>query len=197
VPITSAVPATPAGDPPGADPTPAKPDSEQIAEALFSDAQALIKAKRDADARAPLASIGQLHATSSWFVPAMTVKISLEDRLHLREFDAIVGALAPASMATRRLLVEGAPQHPTAEAALWRLGEMYEDIKQYPLAAAAYVQLATRFPNTRYDAWFKAAEISERRVKNTKDAVRAYLRVPASSSRYRDAQNRAHKLGGR
>jgi len=127
----------------------------------------------------------------------MTIKSSLEDSLHLREFDAVVGEEAPASIATTRRLAEGAAQSAAAESALWKLGEMYENIKRYALAAAAYEQLGTRFPNTRYDAWFKAAEISERRIKNIEEAVRAYLQVPASSPRYKDAQDRARKLGGR
>lgn len=176
------------------EPLPARPDPEGAAQTLFNEAQALVRNRNDAEARTRLATIGQLYPQSSWFVPAMTVKISIEDRLHLKELDPVVGAVAPASIATRRLLTEHAPQHPTSEAAWWKLGEMYEDMKQYPLAVQAYAKLATRFPNTRYDAWFRAGEVSERRLNNPQEARLAYLKVPATSSRYEDAQNRARKL---
>jgi hypothetical protein len=65
------------------------------------------------------------------------------------------------------------------------------------LAADAYSQLGTSFPNTRFDAWFKAGELYERRLNNREAARAAYLKVPASSSKYRDAQNRSQRLGSR
>jgi TolA-binding protein len=173
------------------------PDPEEAAGVLYTEAQALIKASQELEARAKLASIGEQYSQSRWFVPAMMVKIDIEDRRALREFDPVIGQVAPASVQTKRLLSERAPQHPTAEAALWQLGESYDGMKQYALAVQAYAQLGTRFPNTRLDAWFKAGEITERRLKNREDARAAYLRVPPSSARYRDAQDRARKLAGR
>ena len=59
------------------------------------------------------------------------------------------------------------------------------------------MELATRFPDTRLDAWFKAGEIAEQRLKNREGARAAYLKVPPTSSRYRDAQDRARKLTAR
>ena len=100
-------------------------------------------------------------------------------------------------MRTKRLLAERAPRHPAAEAAWWQLGESYEKMKRYDLAVQAYVEVATQFPNTRLDAWFKAGEISERRLKNKDGARAAYLRVPPASARYREAQDRARKLADR
>jgi tetratricopeptide (TPR) repeat protein len=70
-------------------------------------------------------------------------------------------------------------------------------MRQYQLAAEAYVRLGTTFPNTRFDAWFKAGEIYERRLNNRDEARSAYLKVPSVSPRYKDAQSRSQRLGSK
>jgi hypothetical protein len=176
---------------------PAEPDPATAAGALFTEAQLLVKQNQDIAARAKLALIGERYWQTPWFVPAMMVKIDIEDRRELRELDPVVGREVPASLPTKRLLTQRAPQHAAAEAAWWQLGESYDRLKQYALAVQAYVELATRFPGTRLDAWFRAGEISERRLKKKEDARAAYLKVPPTSARYREAQDRARKLAGR
>jgi hypothetical protein len=209
----TAAPGTPATQPAGAEPparpaaggprkpvpgpVPAAPDPEKSAGAIYTEAQALIKQGEDLEARTRLGLVGERYSETRWFVPAMMVKIDIEDRLGLRETDPVAGQIAPASMRTKRLLTERAPQHPAAEAAWWQLGESYEKLKLYDLAVQACVELATRFPNTRLDAWFKAGEISDRRLKNKDGARAAYLRVPPASARYGEAQSRARKLADR
>ena len=74
--------------------------------------------------------------------------------------------------------------------ALNRLAELYTEIDRYDLAAEAYTTLATRFPDNTLDAWFKAGEIYERRLKELERAREAYAQVPATSQRYRDAQRK-------
>jgi serine/threonine protein kinase len=170
------------------------PDLEAAAAALFSEAQALVNKDNDG-ARKRFATIAASYSQSSWFVPAMTAKINLEDRGRLREFDAVAGVQVPASLLTRRLLAERAPKHPSSEAALWWLGEAYDDLHLYQLAAEAFSQLGARFPNTRYDAWFKAGELYERRLNNKAEARAAYLKVPSVSRHYKDAQNRSQRIG--
>jgi hypothetical protein len=164
---------------------------------LFAEAQALIKGNQELEARKKLASIGERYSQSRWFVPAMMVKIDIEDRRALQEFDPILGKVAASSVQTKRLLTQRAPLHPTAEAALAQLGETYDGMKQYALAAESFVQLGTRFPNTRLDAWFRAGEITERRLKNREEARAAYLKVPPASQHYQEAQERARKQAGR
>jgi hypothetical protein len=197
--VSSAAAAEPAK--PAVAPPPAKPvrpgDLQRDAGDLFTEAQSLIKKGKDADARAKLALIGEVYSASRYFVPAMMVKIDIEDRLALREPDAVIGRPVPASVRTKHLLAERAPQHPTAEAALWQLGEFYAGIQQYALAVEAYQKLATRFPTTRLDAWFRAGEIAEQRLNKRADACEAYLKVPPTSPRYKDAQERARKLASR
>jgi serine/threonine-protein kinase len=191
----STPPRKPAPEP--APTAPPAPDPEALAGALFTEAQLLVKQNQDIAARAKLASIGERYWQTRWFVPAMMVKIDIEDRRGLREQDAVTGRVVPASLPTKRLLTRHAPQHAAAEAAWWQLGKSYDRLKEYALAVQAYVELATRFPDTRFDAWFKAGEITERRLKKREEARAAYLKVPATSSRYRDAQDRARKLAGR
>lgn len=173
------------------------PSPEAAAETLFNEAQTLINNRNQDEARRRLAVIGAAYAQTSWFVPAMTAKINLEDRARLREFDTLSGATVPASLLTRRLLVQNAPKHPTSEGSLWSMGETYDDLKLYQLAADTYSQLGMQFPNTRLDAWFKAGELYERRLNNREAARAAYLKVPSTSSRYKDAQSRSQRLGGR
>jgi TolA-binding protein len=100
----------------------------------------------------------------------------------------------PAALVTYRLLVTEYPQHPEAEEAWWKLGEMYFDLKRYALAAVAFERLATGFPSTRHEAWWQAGQIYDRRLDDAARAVAAYQRVPASSSRYQDAQKRISRL---
>ncbi len=122
-------PSTPAVEPPKkAVPAPAPapppvPDPEGAAAALFTEARTLINNRNTDEARKRLAVIGASYPKTSWFVPAMSAKIKLEDDHNLREVDSVSGATVPASLLTRRLLVQNAPRHPTSEATLWWLGE--------------------------------------------------------------------------
>jgi hypothetical protein len=67
---------------------------------------------------------------------------------------------------------------------------MYEQVKRYDLAAATFAQLADRYPDTMFDAWFRAAELFDKRLKDDARAREAYGRVPPSSGHFRDAQKR-------
>jgi tetratricopeptide (TPR) repeat protein len=89
------------------------------------------------------------------------------------------------------MLVERYPDSDSNEIAWWRLSEMYEDLKRFPLAAQALENLASRFPNNRRDAQWRAAELYDKKVKDAAKARDAYARVPQTSSHYRDAQKRA------
>jgi TolA-binding protein len=87
-------------------------------------------------------------------------------------------------------MTEQFPTAATTMPALNRLADLYIDLEQYERAAQAYVDLGTNFPNNPNDAWFRAGEIYERRLKNMDRARDAYSKVPATSSRYRDAQKK-------
>jgi hypothetical protein len=74
--------------------------------------------------------------------------------------------------------------------ALDRLAELYEDAGQYPFAAQALTDLATRFSDREPEAWYRLGELFERRLKDPARAREAYEKVAPGSPRYRDAQRK-------
>ena len=80
-----------------------------------------------------------------------------------------------------------------AELALWRLAGEYKDRRMHALAAQTFADLGARFPNTQYDAWYSAAEVFDKQLKDPAQARDAYLKVPLSSSHYNEAQKRARR----
>jgi hypothetical protein len=118
------------------------------------------------------------------------MKMSIEDRMKLKEQDAELNGVAPASLITLRGVARGGGTAPVAEFALWRLGQEYRDRRLYDLAASTFADLGTRFPETRYDAWFSAAELFEKQLKDAARAREAYAKVPAASPRYEAAQKK-------
>ena len=74
-----------------------------------------------------------------------------------------------------------------------KLAQLYIQMKRYDLAAATLEKLAERDPENRYDAWFAAAEVADRRLKDAARARSAYARVPHSSIHFADAQKRLRK----
>jgi serine/threonine protein kinase/outer membrane protein assembly factor BamD (BamD/ComL family) len=121
---------------------------------------------------------------------ALLMKMSLEDRMKLKQADSQFSDPVPTSVLTLRDVAARAGATPVGELALWRLAEAYRDRDRHALAATALVDLATRFPNTRYDAWFLAAEIYDRELKQKDRASELYLKVPPSSPRFDQAQRR-------
>jgi TolA-binding protein len=168
--------------------------TEAEAEASYRLAQLTMRSRRQdrvAAARDLLAQIPSRHVRSVWAPRALAAKAALETREKIKAHDPVLGTTASAAVATNRLLVERYGSAPEAEAALWNVGAAYQDAKRYDLAAAAFRDLGTRFPKTRYDAWWRAGEVYEKRLKN-KDAARAaYSKVPASSPNYATAQKRS------
>jgi hypothetical protein len=107
--------------------------------------------------------------------------------------DKVVGTYVPLKLVTYRTIAERYPAQ--SEDVLWKMSEMLEDLNRYPLQAQALTDLVDRFPQTKYDAAWKLGEIREKRLKNKPGAAEAYGRVPASSSKYRDAQKKVQELG--
>jgi len=94
----------------------------------------------------------------------------------------------PASLVTYRALTEIRTRGREREHALWRLGQAYERVERFDLAAQAYRELGEDYAQTHYDAWASAARIYDHRLKDPVLARAAYQRVPASSPAFRDAQ---------
>jgi hypothetical protein len=77
------------------------------------------------------------------------------------------------------------------------MSEIYADMDRYPLQAQALTELTTRFPATKYDAYWKLGEVAERRLKDKPRAIEAYSKVPSTSTKYRDAQKKVEELNRR
>jgi TolA-binding protein len=163
-------------------------------EALYRLAQLTAQGTRPGsieEGRQLFGEVAEKYSDSPWAAMALSERAALEDRLKLRLVDPAIGASVPASLVSLRRLVQSHPSHALAEKSYWMLADMYEEVKRYQQAAEACEALAAAFPGTKYDAWFRAAEIYERRLKDKDKARAAYLQVPASSPRYKDAQKRA------
>jgi TolA-binding protein len=163
-------------------------------EALFRLAQLTSQGTRQGsleEARQLYGEVSERYGDSSWAAMALVERAAIEDRLKLRLVDQALATSVPASLVSLRRLVQQHPSHPLAEKAYWTLADGYEEIKRYQQAAEACESLAQAFPATKYDAWFRAGEIYERRLKDKDKARAAFAQVPESSPRFKDAQKRA------
>ncbi len=169
------------------------PRDPVTAEALFRLAE-LVQDTKQPDrlqtARGYLDSVVNDFGSSSFAPRALQWRAAIEDRQNLKTNDSVVGKQVPTSLITLRQLAERYPNSQPAEEALWKMANHYEDLKRFDLAAAALTDLGTRFPRTRYDAWWEAGELYEKRLKDDANAKQAYGKVPSSSRRYRDAQRK-------
>ena len=166
---------------------------EDISEGLIQAADGAARQRStegDGVARRTLGEILDRYPASVRALRALQMKMSIEDRMKLKEPDGELNGVAPTSLLTLRKAARGAGTAPVAEFALWRLGQEYRERRLYDLAATTFADLGTRFPETRYEAWFSAAELFEKQLKDTARAREAYAKVPAASPRYEAAQKK-------
>jgi TolA-binding protein len=149
---------------------------------------------REAITREVLSQVIANYPKTPQALQALLMKMKMDSERRQRELDPVLGIQVPAVLPTLRGLTEQFPTHATSMIAFNRLAELYEDLDQFERAAQALNDLAVNFPNNPYDSWYQLGEIYERRLKDPARAREAYAKVPASSSRYRDAQR---KLGNR
>ncbi|MGE0639474.1 MAG: protein kinase [Thermoanaerobaculia bacterium] len=171
-------------------------DSPKAAEAAYQQArlvQAGSSKKSADDARKLYDELVAAYPTSPWAARALSTKADLERAGKVNVRDAELNANVSAALVSYRTLTTSFPDDPISEKAWWELGQYYEDLKRWDLAVHAYSELGIRFPKTRYDAWYQAGEIYDRRLKDDAKAKEAYRMVPATSSHYKDAQK---KIGG-
>ncbi len=145
-------------------------------------------------ARETFRDLAAEHPDSSWAPRALAAEADLEAAAKMRQTDPELKTTVPLSLVTWRTLVQRYPKAAEAEKAYWELGEAYDDLKRFDLAAAAFAELGTRFPDTRYDAWWRAGQLFDRRLDQNDKAVEAYRKVPQSSPHYGDAQKRINRL---
>jgi TolA-binding protein len=169
------------------------PDHARATEALFLMAQNTLRTRRptrDADARRLFSEVAANYPHSAWAPKALMMRAELEERQKLYQRDDLLGASVPSALVTYRQVATQYPATPATETALWKLGHLYAGAKRYRLAADAFAVLGTRYPATQFDAWYAAADLLDERLKDRVSARAAYMQVPLSSPRYRDAQKR-------
>lgn len=163
-------------------------------QALFKAAQVQARQRHRKDAIASYALVLDKYPKSPWAIPSMLAKADLEEKEDIKVVDPQSGSRMPAAILTYRAFVAANPSRPETEHALWQLGALYADIDRYVDAAATYVQLVTKFPQTRLDAAFQAGEWYEKKVKDAAKAIVAYRLVPPQSENAKKAADRIAKL---
>ncbi len=148
---------------------------------------------RDDTARAYYGRAAAAAPGTATALRALQAKIAIEERRKLKEPDAAIGREMPASFATLRTLADQFPDSPHGMLALYRLGAGYADNDQWQLAAGAWTDLATRYPDNPNDAWWLLGDLYERRLRDSERAQAAYAQVPPSSRRYQDAQRKIRR----
>ena len=133
-----------------------------------------------------------LNFSNTSFGPqALAQRANIEERENMKVTDPTLGKTVPAALVSYRQLVERYPTAASSEVGYWKLASFYEDQKRFDLAVDALSQLGTRFPATRLDAWWEAAELYDKKLKDKAKAAEAYGKVPSSSKHYKDAQKKA------
>jgi TolA-binding protein len=171
------------------------PTHTRAPEALLKQASLMLISKqrdKEREARRLFGEVASNYPESSQAEQALVAKARLEERERMKEPDVALKAEVPSALITYRMLAERYPS--SSEGALWKLGEMYDDLRRYDLAAQALTDLTSRFPNTKLDAWFRLAELYERRLRDREKARDAYSKVPSTSPQYKRAQNKVEDL---
>jgi TolA-binding protein len=166
-------------------------DNPRAPEALFRLGNATLRSdrpERERRAAEIFLRAAETYKRSPWASKALLAAAEIEDRQHWYERDSTLATSVPSALPTYRRIVIEHPDSAAAQPALLRLGELYEELKRFDLAAESFATLASRFPDTAGEGWFRAAEIYRRRLNDAAHARDAYLRVPPASRRYASAQ---------
>jgi TolA-binding protein len=169
------------------------PEDPRAAEALVGLAESTLTSKgrdKEQDARRTLTELVQKYPESAWAPRALVMRGDLEARQGTYQRDEILGGSVPTAAVTYREVVERYASSDVAVVALNKLAHIYTDMKRFDIAAATYDKLAARDGDDRFDAWFAAGEIYEKRLKDTARARASYSRVLPSSLHYAEARKR-------
>jgi serine/threonine protein kinase/outer membrane protein assembly factor BamD (BamD/ComL family) len=169
------------------------PEDPRAAEALVGLAESTLTSKsrdKEQDARRTLTELVQKYPESAWAPRALVMRGDLEARQGAYQRDEILGGSVPTAAVTYREVVERYASSDVAVVALNKLAHIYTEMKRFEIAAATYDKLAARDGDDRFEAWFAAGEIYEKRLKDTARARAAYSRVLPSSLHYAEARKR-------
>jgi serine/threonine protein kinase/tetratricopeptide (TPR) repeat protein len=166
----------------------------RLADSQLTLAELTLKSRQPNREEAARAIFGRAAAAATPGSPtalrALQAKAGIEERRRIRERDATLGRDVPAHLITLRQLADQFPDSPHGMLALNRLAAGWSDIDQWEMAAAAYTDLATRYPANPHDAWWQLGELYERRLRDDARAKAAFAQVPSTSKRYQDAQRK-------
>jgi TolA-binding protein len=173
------------------------PNNPRSAEAALKYASLTLTSRRrdkEREARKLFADVASAFPDTAQATQALVSKARLEERERMKEPDVALKTTVPSALITYRLISERYPSSSASENALWKLSEMYEELRRYDLAVQALTDLSTRFPNTRLEAAFRTGELYERRIKDRAKAREAYAKVPTTSPQYKRAQEKVKDL---
>lgn len=193
-PLASKPTPTPAQPAPPPVAPPAATTSGSNAQEMMLEAQRLANDGKIDEARKLYADVASQNPGKSEALSALLAKAALEEKQGKYQRDDKTGGSSPAALVTYRTITEKFPTARQAEAAFLKLGQMYEQEKKFDLAAQAYVDLGSRFPESKLDGWFKAGQLFDKKLKDEARAKQAYGQVPPSSPHYKEAQARLKKL---
>jgi TolA-binding protein len=168
-------------------------DDPRAAEALFRLAQSTMTSKRrdkEREASQILSDLVFKYPASAVAAQALLMRGDIEARQGAHQRDDLLGGSIPTAAITYREIVDRYPSTGAAAAALAKLARLYADAKRFEPAADTFEKLAERDAADPYDAWFQAANLRDKQLKDKMRARAAYSRVPPSSPHYTDAQKR-------
>jgi serine/threonine protein kinase/tetratricopeptide (TPR) repeat protein len=169
------------------------PEDPRAAEALLRLAESTLKLKRrdgEQDAARALTQVVAKYPASSEAPRALLMRGDIEARQARYQRDDVLGGSVPIAAITYRELIDRYASSDAATEAFNKLARIYADAKRFEIAALTFQMLAARDAADRYDAWFAAGELFDKRLKDKARARAAYSRVPSSSPHYAEAQKR-------
>jgi TolA-binding protein len=168
-------------------------EDPRAAEALLRLAESTLKSKRrdgDQEAARALTQVVAKYPASSEAPRALLMRGDIEARQARYQRDEVLGGSVPIAAVTYRELIDRYASSDAATEALNRLARIYVDAKRFEIAAVTFQLLAARDAADRYDAWFAAGELLDKRLNDKVRARAAYSHVPSSSPHYAEAQKR-------
>ena len=174
------------------------PEDPRAAEALLRLAESTLKSKRrdgEQEAARALTQIVAKYPASSEAPRALLMRGDIEARQARYQRDEVLGGSVPVAAVTYRELIDRYAASDAATDAFNKLARIYADTRRFEIAALTFQLLAARDAANRYDAWFAAGELFDKRLNDKARARAAYSHVPPSSPHYAEAQKRlARKL---
>ncbi|HWF85021.1 MAG TPA: tetratricopeptide repeat protein, partial [Vicinamibacterales bacterium] len=170
------------------------PEDPRAAEALLRLAESTLQSKRrdrEQEAARTLTQLVAKYPASSEAPRALLMRGDIEARQGGYQRDEVLGGSTPTAVVTYREVTDRYASSDAATEAFNKLARIYANAKRFEIAARTFQTLAARDPADRYDAWFAAGELFDKRLKDKARAREAYAHVPSSSRHYAEAQKRS------